>query len=503
VRAKTLRALAGAFLLCGPALAQDPLAPRSVGAGALVSPLATVTIGTIYFAATQRFYGEAMGMACARGTVSGEAGAAFRQRLAMGGRGDVETLICRRGDAGAVEVRAVLLDKRAPEARPGYQTLYAGGLSLGFPSADNVALDARVTGLGFASTAGLTKMTLPRGDGTNYDVGEVHYRAPENVYALGIDRGVMKAVGPIDAAIGVGGPAYAGMIMGNAAAAQMLFGDVLGLEKRREVQFTSAGPKGGLGLPDNTKFDFQQWYAPGATSGYVILMKFLSGGMPPPVPLGLSTRGIGMWSFVSAKFDEVLARAKASGVAIKTAPGKSPWPADNGRRQMVLATGDGFLVEVVEAPPLSPASGSMILNPDVCDNKPVIMLVSGRLKDAKRLAAYASAIRASGLYDRLGGYYMNNPRKVATFEGTEPTDASTLMVRFPCYAHARAFWYSQTYQNDIVPLRNNPSAGDFVVTVYPELAVPAYVAGRVRPGGYDWVPDPEVASGIARVDTAK
>jgi catechol 2,3-dioxygenase-like lactoylglutathione lyase family enzyme/uncharacterized protein (DUF1330 family) len=485
--------------LAAPALAQDPLAPRGNGAQALVSPLAAVTIGTADLDLTERFYGGAMGMACARQTVAGASATAFRARLGMGGVGDVQMLTCTRGRAGVTQVRAVLLDAPAPEARPAYQTLLAGALSLGFPSAGNEALDRRVTGLGFRSTAGLTSITLPRGDGSSYTVGEVHYRAPDNVYALGIDRGEMSPVGPIEAGIGVGGPAYAGMIVGDADAAKRLFGDVLGLELRREVQLTSAGPQGGLGLPDNTKFDFQQWYAPGASSGYVILMKFLAGGRAAPVPLGLGARGIGMWSFVSARFDEVLSRARAAGVTIKAAPAPSPWPADNGRRQMVLATGDGFPVEVVEAPPPAPASASLSLDPDVCDNKPVIMLVSGRIKDRERLAAYADAIRASGLYERLGGYYLNNPRKVATFEGSEPDNASTLMVRFPCYAHARAFWYSEKYQKEIVPLRINPNAGDFVVTVYAENPVPPYVADRVRPGGYSWKPTPDVAGDIPRV----
>ena len=127
------------------------------------------------------------------------------------------------------------------------------------------------------------------------------------------------------------------------------------------------------------------------------------------------------------------------------------------------------------------------------------MVVAGLLKDRARLAAYAQAIRASGLYDTLGGYYMNSPRAVATFEGTPPPGASTLMVRFPCFAHARAFWYSTKYQREIVPLRLNPSAGDFTVTVYPEIAVPPYMSGRVQPGGYTPVPDPDVAAAIAQV----
>ena len=78
-----------------------------------------------------------------------------------------------------------------------------------------------------------------------------------------------------------------------------------------------------------------------------------------------------------------------------------------------------------------------------CDDRPVIMVIEGDIKDRERLAAYATAIRASGLYPRLGGYYLINPGPVAVFEGASPPTRSVLAVRFPCFAHARAFWYSR------------------------------------------------------------
>ena len=154
------------------------------------------------------------------------------------------------------------------------------------------------------------------------------------------------------------------------------------------------------------------------------------------------------------------------------------------------------LLAAAPAPPGPAAAGTPALDPARCDNRPVIMIVEGRLRDRERLAAYAAAIRASQLYERLGAYYINNPRTVATFEGDNPPERSLLLVRFPCYAHARAFWYSKRYQNDIVPLRLNPSAGEFTVTIVAENPPPAYMQGRLQPGGYSWVPGPEVAGGI-------
>ncbi|MFZ4687612.1 MAG: DUF1330 domain-containing protein [Polymorphobacter sp.] len=149
--------------------------------------------------------------------------------------------------------------------------------------------------------------------------------------------------------------------------------------------------------------------------------------------------------------------------------------------------------------PPPPSAQAPSVNPDVCDGKPVIMLVAGRIHDRARILAYGAAIRASGLYEKLGGYYIASPRSLATFEGEPAADASTLMVRFPCFAHARAFWYSQEYQNELVPLRRNPSAGEFTVTVYPEIAPPPAVAAKLNPGGYTAVPGPEVAAGIPQI----
>jgi uncharacterized protein (DUF1330 family) len=133
---------------------------------------------------------------------------------------------------------------------------------------------------------------------------------------------------------------------------------------------------------------------------------------------------------------------------------------------------------------MSAVNAPKALDTQVCDNKPVIMVVNGLILDPARLGAYAKAIRDSGLYPQLAGYYMNSPRPVAVFEGAPPPNASMLLVRFPCLAHARAFWYSKTYQETIVPLRVNPPAGEFTVTVYAEADLPAYMKGRVKPGGY-------------------
>lgn len=122
--------------------------------------------------------------------------------------------------------------------------------------------------------------------------------------------------------------------------------------------------------------------------------------------------------------------------------------------------------------------------PAVCEGGPVLMVVAGPTHDRARMIAYAKAIADSGLYQKLGGYYVNVPRAAATFEGTPPPGYTTLIVRFPCLANARAFWNSAEYRNRIKPLRLNPSAGDYLVTVYPEAPLRPDMARKVGDNDY-------------------
>jgi uncharacterized protein (DUF1330 family) len=159
-----------------------------------------------------------------------------------------------------------------------------------------------------------------------------------------------------------------------------------------------------------------------------------------------------------------------------------------------------LLVQAQPAPAVpNPVATSKPLDPIKCDNRPVIMVVSGVIHDRARMAIYAKAIRDSGLYPHLGGYYVNNPRSIATFEGTPPENATTLIVRFPCLAHARSFWYSKIYQEKIIPERLNPVAGTFSVTVYEENALPPYMVGRVTPGKYAGNQAEAIVTGIEKV----
>lgn len=118
-----------------------------------------------------------------------------------------------------------------------------------------------------------------------------------------------------------------------------------------------------------------------------------------------------------------------------------------------------------------------------CD-KPVFMVVSGTTLDGKRMGAYGAKIAETGIYAEVGGYYLNAPRPVEVFEGDIDPRHATLMVRFPCIEHARTFWYSELYQETIKPLRLDPSAGDYTVTVYEEANLPEHMRDKVGNNAY-------------------
>ena len=120
-----------------------------------------------------------------------------------------------------------------------------------------------------------------------------------------------------------------------------------------------------------------------------------------------------------------------------------------------------------------------------CDSeKPVIMLVAGRTLDPQRMRDYAIALGSSDLYPNARGYYLNIPRPVRVLEGTPDDDDVALMVRFPSECSAVNFWYDEFYQTEIKPMRLNPSAGDYVVTLYNEADLPPYMAGKVGDNAY-------------------
>jgi uncharacterized protein (DUF1330 family) len=137
------------------------------------------------------------------------------------------------------------------------------------------------------------------------------------------------------------------------------------------------------------------------------------------------------------------------------------------------------MISAVLAIVLQSAAGAAPPPPQSTCDAPVYMVIEGRTLDRARMMAYGQAIAQSDLYQKLGGYYVTLPRPVEVFEGEVPPDYVNLTVRFPCIANARAFWNSRTYQETILPIRQNPSAGDYTVSIYAEAPLREDMVGRV------------------------
>jgi catechol 2,3-dioxygenase-like lactoylglutathione lyase family enzyme len=330
-----LSALASGFV--SPARASDdPLAAKSALDPVAASPLRGVTIAATDVAASRRFYGDALGMTASPAMPLAPTQA---RHLGIGGK-PVSVLFTRPATADAVNVRVVTAAKGAPVLRPTHNALAPGGLAMGMPVAGQAKREAIVTAAGFRSAVGVTSMTLPRGDGQNYTVEEIHYQGPDGVLVLGIDRGTMTPVGPIDAISGIGGPAYGSIVVDDLVRTDAFLTTVLRYEMRRDAVFTSAGPKGGLGLAEGQRFAFQQWYAPGSATGYLVVLKMLDRAAEPPQPGGFARRGIVMWTFDAADLTDVADRAESVGARIVARPGREA-------NSLIVAMRDGFLVEFV------------------------------------------------------------------------------------------------------------------------------------------------------------
>lgn len=328
---------------------RDPMEPASDSAAAFASPLRTVTVTSGDPAAMRRLLQGAFALTPSHRTVTGADAAALVAHWGLPASDRIEITTFSRPDLPeAASVRVVAVPPSTPSSRPGYGAAYPGGLGIGFPVDGLPAREAIIEAYGFRSAAGVMAMRFPRADGSLYMVEEGIYEGPDDVLLLGVDRHELRPIGPIDAALGIGGPAYSSMIVGDADAIVPLLQDVLGYERRREFVFESRGPAGGLQVPPGTKFRFQQWFAPGATTGYLVTMDPQDGFRPAPVPLGPSSRGISMWSFVVPDLDDALARAERAGVTVLRRPAEIVLPEGGRARSLVLATPDGFPIELLE-----------------------------------------------------------------------------------------------------------------------------------------------------------
>lgn len=323
----------------------DPLSIQGSVSDQIVGPLAIITIRSANGDGYRRFL---------QGGLSMSQGPLVTSRLGRRyGLGQdtmaMRTYVGPNVSPASIGVRVIEgADPSIGLLRPNHDALTPGILSIGFPVSGIEARAKILTAYDFPAAAGVTDITLPRADGTSYKVFESHHKAPDGVLCLCIDRASLKPVGPIDtASLGIGGPAYSGMIVSDAAAMERFLAGILGWQKRRDVVLSSSGPNGGLGLPAGQRFIFQQYFAPGTDTGYLVVMQHLMNQQPVPATLGLSGRGLGMLSFKTKRLSDVLARARAQNATILARPDRNSERSIG--RSFIVATPDGVPLEIIQA----------------------------------------------------------------------------------------------------------------------------------------------------------
>lgn len=333
----------------------DPMLPRNDGRPIVCQPLAAITVAASDALATRRFYQGALGLTPTCVRLAGRAASDLRRHWGLSAAESLETWVFTRPEIPeALVLRVVLIPAASYSSRPDLDSRYDGALGFGFPVRDLYRRHAIVESMGFTATAGVTTMPFPRADGTTYDIGETHWVAPDDVMVLGVDRAHLQPVGPIDPALDIGGPSYSSALVSDVARAGEFFDGVLGLELRREFTFESEGPQGGMRLPQGTRVHFQQWFAPGSRTGYLVVMQLKENALRAPYGLGLQNRGIGLWSFPTADLAAVYERALRYGKsvpgtkAVLREPASIEAPGFGRVQSMVLATPDGFPVEVFQ-----------------------------------------------------------------------------------------------------------------------------------------------------------
>ena len=95
--------------------------------------------------------------------------------------------------------------------------------------------------------------------------------------------------------------------------------------------------------------------------------------------------------------------------------------------------------------------------------RPAYLLVTARVTDRTKMAAYAKALADSGLYAAHGGSYRFVGAPTNPVENW-PVGTSVVLAEFPSRAAAEAFWFSATYQTNIKPLRDD--AGEFSIAIF-------------------------------------
>lgn len=332
-------------------MAEDIFVPKSKPGDALVGPLHTVTYVTSSGDDVERIFTQGYGLDAVERSEprDGE----LRSLNAYLGfepeHGWSATAYAMAGAGRNVQIRALALHQDTPLVRPTYEGLYKGGATMSFPIADLRAHERRMAKLGVESTMGVKELEFTSPEGETYVSAEIVYKAPDNVFVMGVTRpSVFVPVGPLDPETGIGGPAYSARCVSEADATLDFFTEVLGYEVRRDMALAVEGPSA-INLPEGTEERFMQAFAPGAATGYAIFMDHGEATKKAVENFGPPNRGIVMWSFPTRDLDEVHARAQRAGSDIVHAPERRASPFLPAGRTLLLRDPDGFPIELFEA----------------------------------------------------------------------------------------------------------------------------------------------------------
>lgn len=326
----------------------DPLAPTRTDDDPAAGAIACVTLITAEPERTAAFYERLMGMERMVPDAPTDPDHA-RALWALPADFDYrETWYRRAGHPELPLLRVLQSSADNASLRPDYEARLEGGLSVGFAVRDIAKRVEDGADNGFPTSAGVVTMQMARPDGTPYDVSECHFLAPDDVYALGVERPPdLAQVCAIDEGAAVGGPAYTGQVINHCDDTLAFYTNVLGYEVRRRMPIGGPDVEKGLGLPPGTTFEFLQVFAPGSSAGYFIVLDFADAGLQNP-NLAPPHRGVVGWTIPVRNAADVARGATDANATVIAGPAKLTSPAWGEHYAVSVRTANGFIVECVQ-----------------------------------------------------------------------------------------------------------------------------------------------------------
>ncbi|MEM8984962.1 MAG: VOC family protein, partial [Pseudomonadota bacterium] len=251
--------------------------------------------------------------------------------------------------AANVAVRVIEVDSTAPVVRPEASGRHVGGLSIGFPMHDIDAREEKLAAMGIPSSVGRKDLEFQSPTGETYTSSEIHFIGPEDVYLLGVKRpDGLTPVGPMPGGTPIGAPAYSARCVTDADLVNRFFVEQLGFECRRDMALTVGSPSG-LKLEPGSVERFIQLFAPGAATGYLVLLDHGDITVASPAPsLGPPSRGVAMWTFATDQIEHVREQVSNAGCRIIAELSDRSSPLLASKRSFIVEDPDQFPVEIVE-----------------------------------------------------------------------------------------------------------------------------------------------------------